>query len=144
MMPEFMGQHVSFGKISGRAETALEFVIEAKVDINLLVSRAIEGAGGGARRAAAGVGGIAKEHQLGMAIRNALLGKNFRPRLLRIIQDKGDKFYCRLFTGVTGAVRLRDRRTSAAAGAQKGKQIAIEDKAEDEQNQHAADANVHP
>src|SRR5579864_2115371 len=108
MMPQFMCKHVSLGKVSGRAKASLELVIKAKIDVNLFIGWAVERAGGGTSRSAARSSCVAKQHQLGVAIRNALLLKNSRPRLLGVIQDKRYKLYRWLFLGVTGAVGLMD------------------------------------
>src|SRR6478672_10280766 len=101
-----MCKHISLGKVSGRAKAALEFVIKAKVDVNLFVSRAVERAGGGARGSATGSRCVAKQHQLGVAIWNALLLKNSSPRLLSVIQHKRYELYGWLFLSITGAVWL--------------------------------------
>src|SRR5580765_2698215 len=101
-----MCKHISLGKVSGCAKAALEFVIKAEVDVNLFVSRAVERAGGGARGSATGSCCITKQHQLGVAIRNALLLKHPSPCLLRIIQHKRYELYGWLLLGITGAVGL--------------------------------------
>src|SRR3954465_9415981 len=108
MMSEFVGQNVSLGKISRRAKALLQLVIKAEIDVNLFIGRAVERTGGRARRSAAGSCCVAKQNQLGVAIRNALLRENCRPRLLCIIEDKRHKLYRWLFLGVTGAIRLMD------------------------------------
>jgi len=47
MVPDLVSQYIGLGKISGRAEAAFEFVIEAEVDVDLLVDGAVKGSGGG-------------------------------------------------------------------------------------------------
>src|SRR3954468_7148732 len=106
MVPQFMGQHVSLGKFSGRAKALLQLVIKAKIDVHLSVRRTVERAGGRAGRSTAGSRGVAEQHQLGMAIRNPLLLKNSGPRLLCVIQHKRYKLYRWLFLGITCTVRL--------------------------------------
>src|ERR1700731_2215406 len=79
-----------------------------------------------------------------MAIRNALLLQNSRPGLLSIIQHKRDKFHGWLFLGVAGAVGLGNSGACATAAAQQREEIPFEDKAENQQDDHAADADMHP
>lgn len=47
VMADLVRQHVGLGEIPGRAEAAFEFVIEAEVDVDLLVDGAVKGSGGG-------------------------------------------------------------------------------------------------
>ncbi|MNI54892.1 hypothetical protein D3C73_1098120 [compost metagenome] len=42
MMPDFMGDHVSHGEIAGRLEALLQLIVEAEVNIQLAVARAVE------------------------------------------------------------------------------------------------------
>src|ERR1041385_6448259 len=97
MMPEFMSQDVSLGKVAGRAKALLQLVIKAKIDVNLFVHWAVERASGRARRAATGSGCVAKQDQLGVTIRNTFLLKDSRPCLLGVIQNKRYKLYRPLF-----------------------------------------------
>src|SRR5438270_9399951 len=139
-----MCKHVRLGEISRCAKALFQFVVKAKINVNLFIGRAVERAGGGAGRSAARSSCIAKQHQLGVAIRNALLLKNSRPCLLRVIQHKGYELYSGLFLGVTGTVGLVDGRACATAATQQCEEISFEDKTENQQDEHAADTDVHP
>ena len=57
VVAELVGDDVGLGELGGGASEALELVPEGKVDVDLFVLRAVEGAGGGLGGAAAGVGG---------------------------------------------------------------------------------------
>ena len=45
MVADFMGDHIGLRKLSRRSKSALKLIVEAKVDVNLLVLRTIEGPG---------------------------------------------------------------------------------------------------
>jgi hypothetical protein len=108
MVPQFMGKNISLGKITGRTKALFEFVIKAKVDINLFVGGAVERTGGRARGSPARSNSIAESHQFGAAVRNALLLENSRPGLLCVVQHERDKLHRGLFSCVAGTIRLRN------------------------------------
>ena len=68
VVADLVRQDVRLGELAGRAEASLQLVVEAEVDVDLLVERAVEGAGGGLAVAAAGLHGVAEEHQLGVLV----------------------------------------------------------------------------
>src|ERR1700730_3192470 len=68
MMSNFMGQDVGLGKLSGRAEALLQFVVEAQIDINLLILWTVERTGRGLRQAAGRIDRVAKQHEFGVVI----------------------------------------------------------------------------
>src|ERR1700680_2753855 len=80
-----------------------------------------------------------------MVVRLAgLLGKNLGPGVLRVVEDERDELHQRLFGFVARGVRAahgRGTRPSAAATEER-EEILFEDKAEDQQDQGATDANV--
>lgn len=45
VMADLVRQYVGLGEISGRTETAFEFLVEAEIDVDLLVGGTIEGSG---------------------------------------------------------------------------------------------------
>ena len=53
VVADLVGDHVGLGEVAGRAEALAQLVEEAEVDVDLLVERAVEGAGRRARLAAA-------------------------------------------------------------------------------------------
>src|ERR1700739_1887589 len=126
MMPQFMGKHISLGKVSGSAKALLQLVIKAKIDVNFFVRRAVERTSSGAGRSTSGSRCIAKQHQLGMAIRNPLLLKDSGPGLLCVIQHERYELYHGLFPGVAGTVGLMDARACASAATQQREEIPFE------------------
>ena len=109
MVSNFVGQDVGFGEFSGGAEALLQFVIETQIDIDLFVFGTVERAGGGLRHAAGGIVGVAKEHQLGVAIGHALRGQDLAPGVLGVVQDKGDEIHQGLFLLIADGIGLADR-----------------------------------
>ena len=47
VMAVLVGDHVHLGEIPRRAESRLQFVVEARIDIDLPIARAVERPGGG-------------------------------------------------------------------------------------------------
>ena len=87
----------------------LQFVVETEIDVDLLVLGTVERAGGGLRRAAGGIVGVAKQDQLGVTVGNSLLRQNLAPGVLRVVQDEGDEVDQGLFLLVARGIGLRDR-----------------------------------
>ena len=146
VMAKFVRDHISLCKFTRRAEAALKLVIKSQIDINLFIVWAIKGAGGGFRSPATRLDGIAEKNQFGMVIRSAsLLRKKVRPRFLRVVQNERDKLHERLLRGVPRGIRPGGGRlrSDGAASAEQSKEVCLEDEAENQQKDGAADADVH-
>jgi hypothetical protein len=82
-----------------------------------------------------------------MVIRSArLLRKKVRPRFLRVVQNERDKLHERLLRGVPRGIRPGDGgwlRSDGAASAEQSKEVCLEDEAENQQKDGAADADMH-
>jgi hypothetical protein len=77
-----------------------------------------------------------------MPIVNSLWLEDLCPGILRVVQHKRDELHRSLFLGVAGGVRP-GHRGACAATAQQRKEVPVKYQAEDEQNQHPADADMH-
>ena len=53
MVAELVGEHVGLGEVARRAEPRAQLAEEAEVEVDRLIGRAVERAGGGRRHAAA-------------------------------------------------------------------------------------------
>src|SRR4051812_16113615 len=143
-MSDFVGEDVGFGELSGGAEALFEFIVEAEVDVNLFVLGTVERAGGGLRGATGGVVGVAEQDQPGMAVGNSLLRQHLAPCVLSVVQDESDEIDQGLFLSVAGGIGLRDRGAARAHGAvaDQRQEVALENQAEDEQDDDPAQAEV--
>src|SRR4029077_11491657 len=146
-MPDFMRQHVGLRELAGRTKAPLELVVETKIDVNLLIARAVEGARSGFRAAATRLRVVAEEDELGVVVLLVgLFGEKFRPGFLSVVQDKGNKLNQRSFGGIARRVRTIRGHGGAIAGraaSEQREEILLEDQAEHEQNQRAANSDVH-
>jgi hypothetical protein len=75
-----------------------------------------------------------------------LLREDLRPGVLRIIQDKRDELNQRFLRCVSGGIGLADCCWSgtASTSSEQGEKILLEDEAKYQQDERAADADVHP
>ena len=71
MMTDLMGDHVGLGEVTGRCEALFQFAKEIEVEVDLLVSRTIEGAAGRAGHAAGRAHAAFEQHEPGLHIRLA-------------------------------------------------------------------------
>ena len=91
MMADLMGDDIGLGEIAAGAEPVLELAIEAEVEIDLLVERAVERTHGGHRIAASRAHLIGEQDELGRGIALALRGENPLPAALGGAEDLGDE-----------------------------------------------------
>src|SRR3954453_3431271 len=104
-----MRDDISLRKLARSAELLLQFVVEAKVDIHLLVTGAVKRAGGCFGGAAWRLCRIAKQNQLGVPVWNfRLIGQQLVPCVLHIIKDEGNELHFTLFAGSARTVRIRN------------------------------------
>src|SRR5947209_3473034 len=89
-----MGQDISFGELTRRAESPLQFVVESKVNVDLFVFRAVKRTGGRVRTTAPRLNRIPEKYQFGVMIGLAgLLRENVSPGFLCVIEHKRNKLY---------------------------------------------------
>jgi hypothetical protein len=81
VMSELVGQHLRLRELTRRTETLLQFVVKPKIDIDLLICRAMERAGGRLRLSATRCSCMPEEHQLGVLVWNTLCLQDSSPRL---------------------------------------------------------------
>ncbi len=134
-----MGDDVGLGEFAGGTEFR-EFVPEAEVDVDLLVLRAIEGAGGGLGGSAAGVRLIAEEDEFGVAVGDALVGEDFGPCALGIVEYEGDKLGGAVLGGGGGSGRCGASCNGSAASQVTADVVASGDQTDDDENDDADDA----
>src|SRR6185503_5301738 len=76
-----------------RSEAAVELAVEAQVDVNALVARAIERAGGSGAVAAPRARLIGEQHELGVSIAGARIGELLLPGCLRVVEHEGNELH---------------------------------------------------
>src|SRR5688572_14454970 len=104
-----MSEYVGLRKVAGGFKLCLELIEEGKINVDLLVSRAIERPCFGSGSAAPGLNTLAKQNEFGVLIART---QNLSPGLLRIIENERDELDHRLFGPVA---RFIDPRGSGAA-----------------------------
>src|SRR5882672_12385651 len=148
MVPQFVCQHIGLSKLTGSAKALPQFVVESKVDIDLLVLRTIKRPCGGLRPAATRRREIAIQHQLRVPVGNSTLLKNPSPGLLHVIEHERHE----LDGGLLGRVALRVSfrinpvlrliRRGALAAAEQGKEIALENQTQNQNKNSPANAEM--
>src|SRR5262249_37084540 len=88
VMANLVRQDVGLGEVSRGAEPAFQFVVEAEIDVYLLISGAIKRSRSGLRHATSRIHRITKKHQLGMPVLRATSSENLSPSVLRVIKDE--------------------------------------------------------
>src|SRR5665213_2044927 len=86
MVAKLVRDDIRLRKVRGASAKAPQVVPEPEIDVNLLIRRAVERPRRSLRRPAAGVGRIAKQHQLRMTVLLTLLLENLRPLLLHVVE----------------------------------------------------------
>ena len=87
-MAHLVGDHVGPGEVAGGAELAPHVLVEAEVEIDALVGRAVERTDRGGRAAAAvGLDGAGVEDQLGRVIGVVAGGERPLPDVLSVVED---------------------------------------------------------
>ena len=141
MMPELMRKYVGLREVARSSVATLQLVVEAKVDVDLLVHGTVERSHRRLSEPAARLRRIPEEHQLRGCILLSLVCKDLRPRALRIVEHKRDKLYFSLF-----ACRVFGTQGCVSAGAyarldtQVGEKISSSDEAEGEDDNSGADS----
>ena len=146
MVADFMGDHISLGKVAGGAELGFQGFVKAEVDIHLLVAGTVKRPHGRLTLAAGGLRSAAKQHQPGFPIGAAALGKHVFPDVFGVGQHGGHESG----HAVVGRwplrggllLHLRGRRAAAAEHAQKGQRVDAEHPAPHQGHDDGADANA--
>src|ERR1035441_1434418 len=144
-MTDLMREHIGFGKLSRHSEALLQFIVEAQIDVNLLVTGTVKRSAGGLRHATSGIDAVAEQHQLGVPVSHALGAEDLGPSLLRVVKHERDKLHHRLLFLIAGCVRLpahMSGRVEAAAPSRQRKKIALKYETQHQQDDEASDANV--
>src|SRR5262249_46246385 len=128
------------------AEAALQLVVEAEVDVDLLIARTVERTGRRLAEPAGRLHLVAEENELGVLV---AVAENLPPRVLRVVQDEGDE--------LDPAILLRRRLDRALVGRRsrvhvrdEGEEIAAGDEAQQPEQEKAPDtdrdacAHAHP
>src|SRR5437867_297495 len=143
-----MREYVGLREFAGRPETALQFVKKPQIDVNPLVVGTIKRARRGFRSAASRLDGIPEEHKLRVAIRlSRLLRQELCPGFLRIVEHKRHKLHQRFLRGVSRMIGFSDGDRAPQRGgissAEQSEEVGLEDKTENQEQDGAANADVH-
>src|SRR5437016_1688298 len=95
----FVRDHVSLREVAGRPEALAQIAIERQVDVDLFVSRTVEGPDGRLREAAGRLHGAAEQHELRLLILPAHLFEELAPRVLGVGEDDRDELAQRIIGG---------------------------------------------
>jgi hypothetical protein len=143
-MANLVGEHVSLREISGCAKAVFQFVVEAKIDVDFLIQRAIERSHGGLGEATAGAYRVSKQDKLSVAVLLSEFGQFAAPSVLHIVEDERDEIdeFVLLGRCPPGAALITradlDRYVPAAP--KQGEKILAGHQTEDEQQEKAPDA----
>ena len=147
VVADLVGDHVGLRELSRRAELLLEHLVEAQVDVDLLVVGAVERSHRRLALAACRRPAAAEEHQLGRLVGPARLLEDIGPDTFRAAQHLRDEAR----PGIVGRwlgrrTLLLDGRGAAAAlhHAEQGERVDAEDPAGDDRDRDAADAQAAP
>jgi hypothetical protein len=88
MMAHLMGDYVSLGKIPGGPESFFKVIIKAKIDIDLLIRRAIKRAHGGLPHTASRWGRTTEKDQLWVLITKSMTLKEITKCDFGILEDQ--------------------------------------------------------
>ncbi len=141
MVPELVRQHVRLREVPWSAESILQLVEEAEIEVHLLIRRAVERPRGGLREAARRLDGVPEQHRARLAITPA---EDLAPRLLGVGHHGVDelhhlRFFGRRIHRARGVGIFRRWRCAAATADQREK-IDAGRPAQDEEQQEPADS----
>jgi hypothetical protein len=144
VMTEFVCKYIGLRKLSGRSKSALQFVVEAKINVNLLVLRTVKRTRCRLSRPTSGRRHVTKKYKLCVPVWDASLLQDPRPRLLRVVQDERHELNKRFFACITLRIGLTHSRSCCDSLPSKQREkISFEHEAEDQQDQESAYADVH-
>src|SRR5215831_7514235 len=89
VMTNFVSQNIRLCEISGGPKAVSQFIVEPQIDIDLLISRAIEGTGGRFGESTRRSHSVAKQHELRIMVGNPFgRRKELLPCALVVIQNE--------------------------------------------------------
>ena len=146
-MSNFVGQNIRLSELPGRPKALLQFLIEAQVDIDLLVFGTVKRPARRLGHATCGIDTVAEQHQLRMPVGHALAAQNLGPGFLGIVEHERHKLHHRLFLLVAhriGLARLNGTSHAAATttATYERQKIALEYDAQHQQDQKTANPDV--
>ena len=112
MVADLVGDHVGLGEIAGGAEAPFELVVEAQVDIELVVSGAVEGAHGRAGHPAGRPDLAREDDQVRFLVLAADRRKHRVPGVLGVGQDHRHEIHHLVLSGRRWAGAGRGRRSA--------------------------------
>ena len=115
VVADFVGDHVGLSEVTRRPETHAEFVEEVKVNVDVCVGTAVEGAPRRRSRAASGLDGLCEEHESCAVIRGARRGERVGPVVLNVIEDERDEFFFLIRVPGKGLAVRRSRSNRSTA-----------------------------
>lgn len=146
MVADFMRNHVGLCKVPWRAKALGQGFIKRKVDIHLLVSRAVKRAHCRLPCTATASAGLAsKQHQTWFLVSRATFGKNIFPNVFGIGQHGGYKFTHTVIGGralCRAGLRHLGRGRFATQHAQNGQRIDAENPATNQRHHDRTDADA--
>ena len=100
VVPDLVREHVTQREVTAAAEFLLHILVEREIDIDLLVSRAVEGAHRALAITAGGRCGSRVKNQFGRCVAASGLLENFAPGIFRCLQsDPGEIRELLFFSG---------------------------------------------
>jgi hypothetical protein len=91
VMTDFVGDDVGLGKVTRGAQLISEIAIEAEIDVDFLIGRAIERAGLGTGEATTGLDFAREEHKARLPVALAVAPEELIPDVLGISEDGFDE-----------------------------------------------------
>ena len=107
MMTNFVRDYVGCGKITRRAESGLQLLKERQIDIELLISGAVERTHRGTGAATGRTNLIPEQHERRFAILSPELGEDLAPLIFGFRQHHGRKFFEFFLFGISRLGNLR-------------------------------------
>jgi hypothetical protein len=139
MMSDLMREDVGLREVPWCAKALLQLAVEAEVDVDPLVGRAIERTGGRLREATSGLHCVGEQDQAGAPVAGA---EQSGPDVLAVVQNERDEFDELFFFG-RGCEGLRRRRVEPGAAPWIGEreEVLAGEERENEQQDQPAHAN---
>jgi hypothetical protein len=133
MMPDFVRDDIGLREITWRPEPITQLPVEAQVDVNAPILRAIKRTAGSAGESAAGSDLVREEDQLRLLVLAARGSEQLIPRVFGIGQDNGHELRC--FIARRVALDLLGRRQlSLLLGVNQRLRVAAEQEVNDYEN----------
>src|SRR5581483_2461966 len=108
VMADLVRNHVRLRELAWRAETVLQLIEEAEVEVHFFVDRTVERTRSRLCRAARRIERVAEEHEFGVTIGPALFRQDLIPGVLHVVENERDELDGRRFGLVARAVRRAD------------------------------------